>query len=229
MSDRNSIKKIRIVKKPKKRKITITKIGSEKSFDDKKISNSGVMKLEKHKLKQTKTKKGGRYTCPKIGGSCGDYLAKRGGALCVGEPLHKCLKRETKKNNLRSLNGKRKNQNGGRELSKKDIKYVKELLDKRDKKNKKYKKDLEKVKQLKKNQIKRQNKKIKDLKYKIKELKKVDLLTAKGMKMVGAGKKGKYTAPGLKRLIAASPDFAKKHAELAKGGVKKKRNKSRKK
>jgi len=219
MTDNNSIKRIKIVKRPRKTNLTLTKLGSQKKRktnvvqqslkklkqlrkktvkdikksakkfekarkrtakkikkllggkNDKRISNTGVMKREKHKIKRAGAKKGGRYSkglmtsylapvpkcrcprgpgqvascpCPR-GGACGlDYMAKRGGNLCVGERLHDCLARETKKNNSRPLNGKRKKQNGG-------------------------------------------------------------------------AKKGKYTAASLKRLKAATPVYAKKYAKLANG------------
>jgi len=93
-------------------------------------------------------------------------------------------------------------------LSKSDQKFAKSLMDKRDVKISTLQKDLVKVekflkdlkvlpvsdvhklkskskKQSKVDQIKRQQKKIKELKQKIKEFKELDLLTARGMKMVG--------------------------------------------
>jgi len=93
-------------------------------------------------------------------------------------------------------------------LSKSDQKFAQSLLDKRDAKISALQKDLVKVdkflknikalplsdfgklksktqEQSKSDQIKKQQKKIKELNQKIKEFKELDLLTAKGMKMVG--------------------------------------------
>tara|TARA_B110000285_G_C15123515_1_gene618703 strand:+ start:191 stop:493 length:303 start_codon:yes stop_codon:yes gene_type:complete len=93
-------------------------------------------------------------------------------------------------------------------LSKSDQKFAKSLINKRDAKISALKKDLVKTekflknikalplesfgklksktqKQSKDGQMKKQQKKIKELKQKIKEFRELDLLTAKGMKMVG--------------------------------------------
>jgi len=217
-----SIKKVKIVKRPRKRKIKINKLSKKKS-------KGGSCGLD------YRHKRGGFCPC-----KCGcPYCSKqmKGGALCVGERLHGCLKRETDKNNIRA-----KPQNGSSENYTLHGKYPRypqsdpvgdiKRVNKRSRRHEKRISEgkfhggasVKKIKELEK-KIEKLEKDLKKAKAHLKEeiRKKVKGAKALLKKIKGGAKKGQYTKPSYKRVKAATPEFAKKHGEVAKGGAKKKK------
>jgi len=240
-----SIKKIKITKRPRKRKIKINKLSKKKSKGgscglDYRHKRGGQCACSADNCKCMKLK-GGQCPCRCGCPHCSKQM--KGGALCIGERLHGCLKRETDKNNIRA-----KPQNGSSEnytlhgkyprypqsdsvgdmgrVNKRSRRHEKRIAEgklhggssikdikKLEKKIEKLQKDLKKAKAHLKEDIR---KKVKGAKALLKRIK-------------GGAKKGQYTKASYKRVKAATPEFAKKHGEVAKGGAKKKRGRPKKK
>lgn len=152
-------------------------------------------KIKINKLSKRKSK----------GGKCSlNHKQQRGGAMCVGEKLHRCLKRETDRNNIRA-----KPQNGSSKNYTLHGKYPRFPIN--------------------------QNKAVGDMgrvnKRSLRHEKRIvqgKFIGGAKKKKGGQAKKGQYTKPGYKRVKAATPEFAKKHGEVAKGGAKRGRPKKEK-
>ena len=170
-------------------------------------NNIKIVDIKKNRNKKLNIKKLNHNSKCK---RCGlDYKEKRGGSLCVGERLHKCLRRETTKNNIRA-----KPQNGSNKDFTLHGKYP------RFKQNEgNVTRDLSIINKRSDVSVER----IKDGRMTGGKKKKggssCGTKKKKMMKKKG-GKKGQYTKASLKRVKNATPEYAKKHAKLAKGGKK---------
>ena len=82
MSDKCSIKKVKIVKRPTKVKFTIRKLRSQKKIECKKPSNSRVMKRKNNKIKQKagEVPKCSCQKCPGCRTRCSGCRTRCGGA-----------------------------------------------------------------------------------------------------------------------------------------------------
>ena len=206
MSD-SKVKIVKIVKRPRKSKVKINKIEGSSS----KGGSCGLDHMQQRGSGPCGPCKNG---CPCSCGCpyCGKMMS--GGAMCAGERLHGCLRREIKKNNKRAVpqNGSNKDFTlHGKyprfEQHKENIPRDIVLINKRS--------DVS-VERLNDGRLFGGKKKM--------NKKKVKKTMKKSMNKKGGAKKGQYTAPSLKRVSEATPEYAKQHAELAKGGAKKKRN-----
>ena len=207
----STVKVVKIVKRPRKSKLKINKISS-------KTIKGGSCGLD-HKQKRG----GCNMGCPC---KCGcPYCSKmmKGGQICAGERLHGCLRREIKQNNIRAepKNGSNKDftlHSKYPRFTQNEKNVTRDLV----KTNKRSDVSVERIangkmtggkKYMKKNKKGGSMKKIK------KTIKKTVKKIKKSLKKLVGGKKGEYTKPSLKRVSAATPEYAKKHAKLAKGGA----------
>jgi len=179
-----TVKRVKIVKRPRKQKVNVNKMESMKSKGG---SSCGL---------DYRKKRGGgcgcRCGCP----YCSQYM--KGGQVCVGEVLHGCLRREIAQNNVRAQpqNGSNKDFTLHSKWGRFDMHedhQVRDLV----KTNKRSDVSVERI---------AAGKMTGGAKKKTMKKKK------------GGAKKGQYTKPSLKRVSSATPEYAAKHAELAKGG-----------
>ena len=190
-----TIKKVKIVKRPRKQKVNVNKM-------EMKVSKGGTRCGLDYRQKR-----GGGCPCGCGCPHCSQVM--KGGQVCVGEVLHGCLRREIAQNNVRAQpqNGSNKDytlHSKYTRFSQNEGNVVNDLV----KTNKRSDVSLERIADGRMTGGKKTIKKKGGAKKKSMKKKK------------GGAKKGQYTKASLKRVTNATPEYAEKHAELAKGGKK---------
>jgi hypothetical protein len=181
-----TIKKVNLVKRPKKQKVNINKMSSKKSKGGSKCNLNYLQKRGGSCKKE--------HFCPCKCGCPHCSQIMKGGQICVGQVLHGCLRREISQNNKRAST-----HNGSNKDYTLHSKYTRFAQNEGN-----VVRDLIKTNKRSDISVKR----IQD-----------GRMTGGSKRKKGGAKKGQYTKPSLKRVTNSTPEYAKKHATLAKGGT----------